>query len=519
MNRLEGMLVDGHREVGSVGIDVPRPFGELCNVQAARAWAFASRLTQCSADADDVMQDAFVVAWKKRDEIPAEPWPWFCAVVVNCARNHRRRNMRVRPMAHIDPASSIDAKPHPEETVQAKELRASLTTALESLSAEEHEAVALCVLGGLSHANASEATGINVNTVKARVRRGLEHLREKMKSTPGGVEAFLALPALPMQSGSLETSVSRWVQVAQGGGKLATLPTGTVLKGILLGWLLLALAGVGFYAVLEGTAEDPNTPQVAAEQPLPQEPAEESDTPSLAKVHVSLHDNSTPPAATADPGTDDPVSSVPAAPKDPTKPEAGGNDVFDVRIPYPDGSLQLEGTAVRGPNGLLYHGHVVTYYPSGEKRDEGTYFKGMREGTWTGYHRNKRVSWQGDYGDDDRQGVWCYYFEDGNKDTEGEYFDDKKTGTWTSFYSDGTTKRIDRYIEGHLAGKREEYDLRGRLKSTTEYADDEKNGLQVEYNPENGKVIRETHYLHGDKHGLEQEFDPDTGELVRQTIH
>ena len=59
---------------------------------ARPAWRLAYALVGNAADAEDVVQEAFVVATRKPHAIPSDGdgWPWIAAVVTNAARNLRR---------------------------------------------------------------------------------------------------------------------------------------------------------------------------------------------------------------------------------------------------------------------------------------------------------------------------------------------------------------------------------------------------------------------------------------------
>ena len=58
-------------------------FVEHCiDTYADRAWRMAYALLSNTHDADDLLQQSFVIAWRKADQAPRDnPWPWLAAIV------------------------------------------------------------------------------------------------------------------------------------------------------------------------------------------------------------------------------------------------------------------------------------------------------------------------------------------------------------------------------------------------------------------------------------------------------
>jgi RNA polymerase sigma factor (sigma-70 family) len=477
----------------------------------------ASRLTTCSADADDVMQDALMVAWTRRAAIPPEPWPWFCRVITNCARNHQRKNARVRPMPYIDHESGAEAPP--EHKLQADELRAAIYAAMGELSPEEHEAVALCVLGGLTQAEAANAVGVSINTIKARVRRGTERLREKFKRRPEAIEAFLALPALPHPSGGLEAAAARWIAAAKKGGPWSWLP---LLTPVQLALAVLVLAGLSAAAVTFTLMQPPggNTPgKVAAlEAPAPLDGPAES-APELG----TGRDGDRPVAPRAGSFTGSAPDTLPVSPDaDPrteTPPPAPGETLIPISDTYPSGQLRSEGAYIKAPDGNHVHGHWKYYYSDGTLQDEGAYIRGARQGTWKKYHRNTELASIGPYVDDERHGLWEFFREDGSLLVRGEYDRGKRSGTWTASFAEGEVSQTTTWHHGKRNGWRRRYDRSGRLLAETDYVRDMRNGRHIEYDPVSGRPRLETNYFNDMKHGIEVIYDPATGRVTGTALY
>jgi RNA polymerase sigma factor (sigma-70 family) len=510
---MHGKSVEEDRDTGAAG-----SFDELCSAHATRAWGFASRLTQCSADADDVMQDAFVVAWRKRDLIPAESWPWFCTVVSNCARNHRRKTGKVQRMASIESVAPEDSGEVPARAAEINELRTELVAALNELGPEEHQAVALCVLGGLTQAAASELTGTNLNTIKARVRRGLERLREKLKNRPDSIEAFLALPVLPYPPDTLEGAVARWSEAARGADVAAAVTAVSSSKAILVTCVVMLVVGTGLNVAYNFSDVGRDSPVVSAAPESPVETAPGLNLPRDTQGPLSPVDKSDTDAATE---SESPVGSFALAelPADLVSGEGERDQLLAFTLRYPSGIVRERGTALQTPNGPTRHGHCTYYYDTGELYAEVSYVRGLRQGAWTEFHKNGSLSFRAEYVADLKHGLITYYEDDGTPHASGEYFEGKKVGTWTTFYPSGDHKRLDTFVDGVLSGIRKDFNPGGVLFQTTEYANNKKNGLQIEYDAATGNPVRETPFEAGQEHGLERLFDPRTQAVVKERTY
>ena len=156
---------------------------DLFRILVARYGALAQRtalLCGAGADADDVVQEAFVAAYRAlpRFRTGLEFRPWLLRIVVNQARNAVRGQRRARALAdraatwHLDVLG--DAPAGNAVTVERRE---ALVRALGDLRAADREVLALRYLLDLSEAETAVALGLPKGTVKSRTARALERLR------------------------------------------------------------------------------------------------------------------------------------------------------------------------------------------------------------------------------------------------------------------------------------------------------------------------------------------------------
>jgi RNA polymerase sigma-70 factor (ECF subfamily) len=137
----------------------------------ARHWA-ASR-----ADAEDIVQEAFVRYWRSRQRVQdAEAYLFAC--VRHCAldwqRERRRRQYRELVTARRDVEPLLIAP------IERDERRMAIEEALRKLPVDQAEVLVLKIWGGLSFPQIGLALEISANTAASRYRYALAWLREQL---------------------------------------------------------------------------------------------------------------------------------------------------------------------------------------------------------------------------------------------------------------------------------------------------------------------------------------------------
>jgi RNA polymerase sigma factor (sigma-70 family) len=138
-----------------------------------------------AADAEEAAQDGFVKAYRAlgRFHRGAPFRPWLLRIVANEARNRRRSAARrerlsLRAAAEARPG---DAVPSPEAALFARESQEQLLAAIERLSEDHRDAIVCRYVLDLSEDETAAALGVRRGTVKSRLSRALEGLREKLE--------------------------------------------------------------------------------------------------------------------------------------------------------------------------------------------------------------------------------------------------------------------------------------------------------------------------------------------------
>lgn len=160
-------------------------FAALWDEHAARVHAYAARHVGI-ADAQDVVAETFLVAWRRLADVPEGALPWLLVVARNTIGNRRRSSSRRRALeselGRIAHLVVRDDDPH----VSVEE-RERLLAALARLTAREREALLLVGWDGLGPVQAAQVAGCSPATFRMRLSRARHRLTEADESVdPGG---------------------------------------------------------------------------------------------------------------------------------------------------------------------------------------------------------------------------------------------------------------------------------------------------------------------------------------------
>jgi RNA polymerase sigma factor (sigma-70 family) len=161
-----------------------RAYQTLVEEHQTIAFRTAYLITGSAAEAEDAVQEALVKAFYALGRFrPGAPFrPWVLRIVANEARNRRRsagRRDRLALRAAEDPLSG-GAVPSPEAALLESEQRQELLAAVGELREDDRLAIACRYFLGLSEEETAAALGWRRGTVKSRLSRALDRLRERM---------------------------------------------------------------------------------------------------------------------------------------------------------------------------------------------------------------------------------------------------------------------------------------------------------------------------------------------------
>jgi RNA polymerase sigma-70 factor (ECF subfamily) len=162
--------------------------------------AYAARRCPTVSDAEDVVAEVFLVAWRRLDDVPAgdAALPWLYGVARKTIGNQRRGLLRRgRLQARLEQTAERPATPAPTGTEPALE-------ALARLSEGDRELLRLVAWEGLSHAEIAAVLGISVNAVAIRLHRARSRFEQALVKGPGGWRTWLSMRGSPSRRPSRE---------------------------------------------------------------------------------------------------------------------------------------------------------------------------------------------------------------------------------------------------------------------------------------------------------------------------
>lgn len=135
-----------------------------------------------STDAQDLAQQVFLQVHRHRlDYDASRPFrPWLLTIAMNLKRGHFRR-AKARPEAELTSAVELRLA-DPGASQEAVEQRQRLLYAMELLSPEQQEVIAMHWLGGVPLPEVASVVGASLSAVKVRAHRGYAAMRARLES-------------------------------------------------------------------------------------------------------------------------------------------------------------------------------------------------------------------------------------------------------------------------------------------------------------------------------------------------
>ena len=167
---------------------------ELYDRYRTMAYSIALRITADASLAEDVVQDAFLGAWRNAGryvEGRGSVKTWLLSIVHHRAVDavRRRRPTTELPDREDVPPPALQL-PDLWQDVAAGLDRDAIARAMAVLSDVQREAIELAYWGGLTQQEIAERTGTPLGTVKSRVRLGLLALRRALAGDDGPRDGF-----------------------------------------------------------------------------------------------------------------------------------------------------------------------------------------------------------------------------------------------------------------------------------------------------------------------------------------
>lgn len=172
-------------------------FEELVAERSGEIYGLLFRLTENSEEARDLTQETFLRAFQSIDRFRGEAdlRTWIYRIAINQARNRwrwwrrRRRDTTISlDASQGDSTQTVmstlaESGDDPEQQTLAHEREVVLRAALQRVGRAYRETLILRDIEGFTYEEIATALGINVGTVKSRLARGRQELRQKLEGS------------------------------------------------------------------------------------------------------------------------------------------------------------------------------------------------------------------------------------------------------------------------------------------------------------------------------------------------
>ena len=165
-------------------------FGALVLRYQDRLYGSVHMMVSSPEDARDLTQEAFVQAFRRLDSFRGDSafYTWLFRIAVNATISFRRKMAR-RKTTSIESARDVmgeeprDVRSDavPSSRIETQEQQQLVHTALSELSEEFRQAIVLTEIEGLSYEDAAEIAGCPIGTIRSRIHRARNELREKLR--------------------------------------------------------------------------------------------------------------------------------------------------------------------------------------------------------------------------------------------------------------------------------------------------------------------------------------------------
>ncbi len=156
------------------------------HLRTAHAVALSVALNQ--ADAEDVVQDAFIAALERLDDCQPDRFvAWLLTIVRNRAIS-LQRHRKVRNSQPLEWATELSSGDSPAKDAERSALRERLLEAMAGLPERQREILLLHDLEGWRHREIGDRLGMKEGTVRYTLFQARRAVRERLSVTQGHLE-------------------------------------------------------------------------------------------------------------------------------------------------------------------------------------------------------------------------------------------------------------------------------------------------------------------------------------------
>ena len=172
-----------------------KAFSAIVGRYREQIYHFVFKMVKDMAQAEDLTQETFIKAFRALASFNSNYAfsTWLYRIAINTSKNRLKSSeyrWKKKTVPIEKPEGSKggnpfleikDDSPSPVIEFEKKERLRLIKEAINSLSEEQNRVIVLRDIQGLSYEEISDITGINLGTIKSRIARGRQELRDKLK--------------------------------------------------------------------------------------------------------------------------------------------------------------------------------------------------------------------------------------------------------------------------------------------------------------------------------------------------
>lgn len=182
------MQMDENKLIERATSGDPAAFNRLMEMHEKRMYAVALRMFGNREDAQDSLQEAMLRVYRSIGGFKGQSsfGTWVYRITMNTCLDEIRRKKN-KQSASLDNMldqgwAPTDEGASPEKRVMQQEMRKSIAQSIQELPEDMRSAIIMRDVHGYSFEEIADTLNVNVGTIKSRISRGREKLREKLSN-------------------------------------------------------------------------------------------------------------------------------------------------------------------------------------------------------------------------------------------------------------------------------------------------------------------------------------------------
>lgn len=157
-----------------------RAFEEIYRKTSAFVYNVASRITNNSADADEVTQDVFMKVYRKLGEFNflSSFKTWVYRITVNTAINYKKAVEKhvTRRSDYDSTLRGVSTKEEARSNIDKQDKKKQVSVLLDILNPDQRACIVLREIQELNYKEIADILRVNINTVRTRLKRARQRL-------------------------------------------------------------------------------------------------------------------------------------------------------------------------------------------------------------------------------------------------------------------------------------------------------------------------------------------------------